>query len=411
MLVFEEVYRQHHEDQVPLLKDPISQTLHPFVRQNLFRRIRFSTLAHFLAFCKKVDGKPKIICSVQRVVIAQKPGRPVKISLQHESTIFAFFAQAHSVKRICSHNAALSALVVSGRFGRNLSKDCSIEELFVHHLAIEEESLARTLEPILLWKALRLLTVEYEYGIIASSEGGRSEGREVESRGVIQQHEGITVLTLSFPRAVQETGDIVAWFPKLKFAHFFSSSVPEFAPLLDSLSDTVTTLKLGTTGASPTPTSPATPNHSLLNFRNLRHLSLDANILTPHLVDSLFQRLSVLYDLTLLPNSVPQASDIEKLIRSRPSTLEHLLLKHLAPISRSDHLDLVSSVEWFQLKTLAQQEQVNLGKQFYDTIDAMLEHFARFIPDRRSFDFEEDEEDEGGRAGRGIRVIGVVGVE
>ena len=97
-VVFDHLYARHEKNQwEPLVKDPISKSLLPFVRQNLFKKLP-CTLNRFLDFCEMVKGTNFIAGSVQELeVTGKRIITPYALSFEDESSILAFFASAQRI--------------------------------------------------------------------------------------------------------------------------------------------------------------------------------------------------------------------------------------------------------------------------------------------------------------------------
>ena len=253
-----------------------------------------------------------------------------------------------------------------------------------------------------MWKRLRSLEVGY---LDEDSVGGEEAARGKGGSRRVTKHRAIVTLILKYPRSTKEVADFVALFPKVKSVELVSSDI-DFTLVLNALGDKVNSIALGDSTQNLPAPSPSRSDHSLLKFRNLRFLRIGAIILTPLFVDQI-QHLSSLRKLILLPKSFPNASDVEKIIKSPPKSLKSVFLRNLDFIDAEtyavDHLDVVSDIDWrtelpewretfdldmaHSLRRLAWKEKVDLGEGFYSALDS-VQDFEDYMADLEEYEFE-----------------------
>ena len=397
-LVFNHLYARHEKNKwEPLIKDPISQTLLPFVRQSLFKKLRFTKLNRFLDFCEMVKGTKFIVDSVQELEVDDK-SRSVELSAESESSVLAFFASAIQIRQLRCTNPTLSHLVLSYAFASNLPSNSIINQLETRIVA-GSSTVTQELRQIGRWQSLRKLVLVVVEGVRV---GGDAEGDDLVSNRHLNVTElSLTVLDTPGTGRSEEVVEFVKSFPELTTIGVMGRT-GNFNGILDGLDkEKIRTLRLSRI-SNDLLAAAVDCTDALLPFRHLTYLQINADIFTSNLVNKINQ-LGKLERLVLLPLSSPQTPLIEKLLTTaRPKSLKLIFLSYITYKDAEDG-DFYDDPEFAamrpwedeipnwpsdlsftkakSLRELAKKEGVNLGAKFAAAIKSQA-NYDRFVAER-----------------------------
>ena len=229
-LIFVHLYQSLEKHKVLLIKDPISKSLLPYIRRNLFQNLTFSTITRFVRFCTDTTGIAGIVESVQRLQVCCR--RLELLATTDEHPILAFFASATALRRLQSSHPNLSRLVLSTRFAQALPSNSTIDTLDVRNVLRENgSSLSERLRCIASWRSLRAVEIGYKTG-----SAGRVDSRASAEGDVPRiQHSRIKRLRLSVNAATEEVVRFLADFPRLEELVFQTKTTADFATVLETL--------------------------------------------------------------------------------------------------------------------------------------------------------------------------------